>query len=184
MKALYDGGIRAIEITLDTPGALRMIEKVKIEYGKLMTVGAGTALDPETTRAAILAGADFVLSPTLSVAMIEMCNQYSKLAVPGVLTPTEILAAWKAGAQIVKIFPARAFGPDYIKDIKGPLNQVEVMPVGGVSLENASEFIKNGALALGIGSELVNRKWVQEGNFDKITQIAEAFLEKVKSARQ
>ncbi|MGE4284639.1 MAG: bifunctional 4-hydroxy-2-oxoglutarate aldolase/2-dehydro-3-deoxy-phosphogluconate aldolase [Clostridia bacterium] len=183
VKALYDGGIRAIEITLDTPGALRMIEKVKIEYEKSMTVGAGTALDPETARAAILAGADFILSPTLSVSMIEMCNQYSKLAVPGVLTPTEILTAWKAGAQIVKVFPARAFGPAYIKDIKGPLSQVQVMPVGGIFLDNASDFIKSGAIALGIGSELVNRRWVEEDEYDKITQMAQAFLEKVNSVR-
>lgn len=184
VKALYDGGIRVVEITLDTPGALRMIEKVKIAYGDKMSIGAGSALDSETTRAAILSGADFVLSPTLSVEMIEMCNQYSKLAVPGVLTPTEVLTAWKAGAQIVKVFPARTFGPDYIKDIKGPLSQVEVMPVGGVSLECASEFIEKGAIAIGVGSELVNKTLVQEGNFEKITQKSIAFLEKVKNVRR
>jgi 2-dehydro-3-deoxyphosphogluconate aldolase/(4S)-4-hydroxy-2-oxoglutarate aldolase len=158
-----------------------MIERVKIEYGKLMTVGAGTVLDSETARAVILAGADFVLSPTLSTEMIEMCNRYSKLAVPGVLTPTEILTAWEAGAQLVKVFPARAFGPAYIKDIKGPLKQVEVMAVGGVSIENAREFMKNGALALGIGSELVNKEWVKENKFNLITKMSAAFIERVQN---
>ena len=184
VEALYNGGIRAIEITLNTPGALRMIEHTKDKYGNKMLVGAGTALDAETTRSSILAGADFVLSPTLSVPMIRMCNQYSKLAVPGVLTPTEILTAWKAGAQLVKVFPARAFGPAYIKDIKGPLEQVEIMPVGGVSLENSGQFITNGAFALGIGSELVNKKWVEEDDFYKITETATAFVNEIEKARK
>lgn len=184
VEALYNGGIKAIEITLNTPGALRMIEQTKDRYGDRMLVGAGTALDAETTRAAILAGADFVLAPTLSLPMIRMCNQYSKLAVPGVLTPTEVLTAWKAGAQLVKVFPARAFGPSYIKDIKGPLGQIEIMPVGGVTLDNAKEFVKNGALALGIGSELVNRKWIEQNDFDKITDTAAAFLQEVYKGRQ
>jgi len=183
VEALYEGGIRGIEITLDTPGALRMIEKVKAEFGQRMTVGAGTALDGETARAAILAGADFVLSPTLSTAMIEMCNRYSKLAVPGVLTPTEILMAWQAGAQLVKVFPARVFGPAYIKDVKGPLPQVEIMPVGGVSLDNAEAFIRNGAFALGIGTQLVDQKTVQSGDFQEITERARKFIEKVEAGR-
>ena len=142
VEALYQAGIRAVEIAMNTSGALRMIEAVKDKFGEKMLIGAGTVLDPESARNSIQAGADFILSPTLSLPVIEMCNRYSKLAVPGVLTPTEILTAWEAGAQLVKIFPARAFGPKYIRDIKGPLPQVEMMAVGGVSLENAEDFTR------------------------------------------
>jgi 2-dehydro-3-deoxyphosphogluconate aldolase/(4S)-4-hydroxy-2-oxoglutarate aldolase len=176
VEALYQGGIRAVEITMNTRGALRMIETVKAVYGDKMMIGAGTVLDTENAASAITAGADFILSPTLSTKVIETCNRYSKLAVPGVLTPTEILTAWEAGAQLVKVFPARVFGPKYIKDIKGPLPQVEIMPVGGVSLENASDFIRNGAYALGIGSALVNSEWTSRGDFERIKQAAEAFV--------
>jgi len=180
VEALYTGGIRAVEITMNTSGALRMIESVKDKFGDKMLIGAGTVLDSESARNSIQAGADFILSPTLSLSVIEVCNRYSKLAVPGVLTPTEILTAWEAGAQLVKIFPARAFGPKYIKDIKGPLPQVEMMPVGGISLENAADFIKNGAFALGIGSCLVNTAWIKEGQFDRITQTAKDFMSRIK----
>ncbi|HCS73817.1 MAG TPA: 2-dehydro-3-deoxyphosphogluconate aldolase [Clostridiales bacterium] len=179
--ALYQGGIRAIEITMNTTGALRMIEKVKDSFEDKMMIGAGTVLDSENAANAITAGADFILSPTLSLKVIETCNRYSKLAVPGVLTPTEILTAWEAGAQLVKVYPARVFGPKYIKDIKGPLPQVEIMPVGGVSLENASDFIKNGAYALGIGTALVNPEWTSKGDFDKLIKAAEAFVSAVKT---
>ena len=181
-EALYRGGIHAIEITMNTAGALRMIEAVKAAYGDRMVIGAGTVLDAENAANAIQAGADFILSPTLSGKVIETCNRYSKLAVPGVLTPTEILTAWEAGAQLVKVFPARVFGPKYIRDIKGPLPQVEIMPVGGVSLENAADFMKNGAYALGIGSALVNPEWTRQGEFERITQAAAAF-EKVVNAK-
>lgn len=184
VNALFEGGIRILEITFDTPGAAKMIEKIKNEYAGKITIGAGTVLDPETARTAILSGADFVLSPSLNTKVIEMCNRYNKLAVPGVLTPTEIVCALEAGAEIVKLFPARVFGPSYIKDIKGPLKQAEIMAVGGVNLENAAEFIRQGAIALGIGSELVNIRLVEEGNFNRITQNASAFIEKVKEARK
>lgn len=179
VEALYQAGIRAVEIAMNTSGALRMIEAVKDKFGEKMLIGAGTVLDPESARNSIQAGADFILSPTLSLPVIEMCNRYSKLAVPGVLTPTEILTAWEAGAQLVKIFPARAFGPKYIRDIKGPLPQVEMMAVGGVSLENAEDFIKNGAFALGIGSCLVNTVWAKEGQFDRITETAKDFVSRI-----
>lgn len=179
-KALYDGGIRCIEITFDTPGAAKMIEALKRAYGEDMLFGAGTVLDSKTARTAILAGADFILSPALCIQVVEMCNRYSKLAVPGVFTPTEILTAWQAGAQLVKVFPAWALGPRYIKDIKSPLGQVEIMAVGGITVDNAADFIKSGAISLGIGSELVNKKWVADGSFDLITQAAALFIEKVK----
>lgn len=179
VKALYNGGIRNVEITFDTPGAARMIEGVKKMLGEKMIIGAGTVLDAETARIAILSGADFILSPSLSMGVIEICSRYSKLAVPGVLTPTEIATAWQAGAQLVKLFPARAFGATYIKDVKAPLKQIEVMAVGGISIANAAEYIKSGAMSVGIGSELVNSKIVYEGNYDILTQKSAQIIENV-----
>lgn len=183
VNALLEGGVRVLEITFNTPGAAEMIAKVKEEYGNRITIGAGTVLDTETARTAILAGADFILSPALNTRVIEVCNRYRRLAVPGVLTPTEIVTAMEAGAQIVKVFPARAFGPGYIKDIKGPLKQVEIMAVGGVTVDNCAEFIKSGAMSLGIGSELVNAQRVAEGNYEEITRLAKQFTDRVKSAK-
>ena len=180
VKALYNGGIRNVEITFDTPGAVRMIENVKNLFGEKMLVGAGTVLDAETARTAILSGADFILSPSLSAGVIEMCSRYGKLAVPGVLTPTEIITAWELGAQLVKIFPAGAFGPTYIKDIKAPLKQIEIMAVGGINISNAAEFIRSGAMSVGVGSELVNRRIVYEGNYDLITKNSIQFVESIK----
>ncbi len=183
LTALETGGVTAIEITMDTPGALHIIEQVKATFGNKMCIGSGTVLDPETARAAILAGADFVLSPALSAKVIEVCQRYSRLAIPGVLTPTEILTAWESGAQLVKVFPARTLGPEYLQDIKGPLSQVELMPVGGVGPENAAEFIRCGAHSLGIGSQLVNASRVRQGRFEEITQKAVELVNKVKEAR-
>lgn len=183
LDALYSGGIRAVEVTFDTPNAAKLIEMIKNKYDHKMIIGAGTVLDTETARIAILSGADFILSPSLNVKVIEICSSYGKLAVPGVLTPTEIVAALGAGAQIVKVFPARTFGPMYLKDVKGPLSQVEIMAVGGINLDNASEFISCGALCLGIGSELVNFKLVNEGKFNVITENARGFIDKVMTAR-
>jgi 2-dehydro-3-deoxyphosphogluconate aldolase/(4S)-4-hydroxy-2-oxoglutarate aldolase len=184
VSALETGGITSVEITMDTPGALRMIEHVKTAFGEKMLVGAGTVLDPETARLALLSGADFVLSPTLAVKVIEVCQRYSKLAIPGVLTPTEILTAWEAGALLVKVFPARTLGPEYLKDIKGPLPQVELMPVGGVGAENASEFIRCGAHSLGVGGQLVNPSRVRDGRFEEITQKAAELAGLVREARK
>jgi 2-dehydro-3-deoxyphosphogluconate aldolase/(4S)-4-hydroxy-2-oxoglutarate aldolase len=148
-----------------------------------MCVGSGTVLDPETARAAILAGADFILSPTLSTKVIEVCHRYGKLAIPGVFTPTEILTAWEAGARLVKVFPARVLGPEFLKDVKGPLSQVELMPVGGVSKENAADFIHCGAHSLGIGSQLVNVSRVKQGQFGEIAEKAAEFVQLVNKAR-
>jgi len=176
LEALLKGGIQCVEITMDTPDALKMIEFTKVHYGSRLMVGAGTVLDAVTARLAIIAGADFVLSPTLSIEMIQMCNTYGKLAVPGVFTPTEALTAYQAGAQLIKVFPVGTVGPDYIKDIKGPLKQLNLIPVGGVSLENAAAFKKAGAFALGIGSCLVNNKLQNDGNFEEITNTAQQFI--------
>lgn len=180
IDALYKGGIRCVEITMDSPKALEMIELVKEKYADKILIGAGTVLDEVTARNVILAGAEFILSPTLSTKVIEVCNAYGKLAVPGVFTPTEALTATLAGAQIVKVFPVSSVGPGYIKDLLGPLSQIRVMPVGGVDESNAKAYLNNGATAVGVGSCLVNRTDVLNGDFEKITKKAEALIKETK----
>ena len=178
--ALLEGGVRCIEVTFDTPGATEMIRTLKEKYAGRMLVGAGTVLDTETCRTAILAGADFILSPTLNTEVIRMCNRYGRAAVPGVMTPTEILTALEAGADIVKVFPAGALGAAYIKDVKGPLKQACIMAVGGVSLENTADLFCAGASCVGVGSNLVSKALIQSGSFDGITERAKAFTEAAK----
>jgi len=180
IDALYKGGIRCIEITMDSPNALEMIALAKATYKNDILIGAGTVLDEMTARSVILAGAEFVLSPTLSTKVIEVCNTYGKLAIPGVFTPTEALTATQAGAQIVKVFPVSSVGPNYIKDLKGPLSQIRLMPVGGVDEKNAKAYLESGAIAIGIGSCLVSQKDVLNGNFEKITSRAKALVQEVK----
>lgn len=175
-EALLKGGVKTIEVTFNTPGAAAMIEELVKKYSKEMLIGAGTVLDQDTTRIAILSGASFVLSPTLDIDSIKTCNRYSVLAVPGISTPTEALKAWENGARIVKVFPAGVFGPKYIKQLKGPLSQIEMIAVGAISIDNYADFIKAGACAAGIGGELVNKKLVEEGKFDEITKRAAAFV--------
>lgn len=178
--ALLEGSVRCIEVTFDTPGAAEMIRTLKEKYAGRMLVGAGTVLDTETCRTAILAGADFILSPTLNTEVIRMCNRYGRAAVPGVMTPTEILTALEAGADIVKVFPAGALGAAYIKDVKGPLKQACIMAVGGVSLENTADLLRAGASCVGVGSNLVSKALIQSGSFDGITERAKAFTEAAK----
>lgn len=180
LQALYEGGVRCVEITMNTGDALGMIEKTKALYGDKFLVGAGTVLDEITARQAILAGADFILAPTLDKNVIEMCNLYEKLAVPGVFTPTEALEAKKAGAQLIKVFPVTTLGPQYIKDILGPLDQLNLLPVGGVSEENASAYIKAGAFAVGIGSCLVSKKDVENQQFEEIRKKAKVIIDQIK----
>ncbi|HAA64722.1 MAG TPA: 2-dehydro-3-deoxyphosphogluconate aldolase, partial [Thermoanaerobacter sp.] len=153
--SLIAGGIKAIEVASNTPGAAKMIEKLVEKYSDQVLVGAGTVLDAETARIAILSGASFILSPSLNLEMIKICQRYNVLPVPGISTPTEAVTAWENGAQIVKVFPAGVFGPNYIKQLKGPLSQIEMMAVGAVNLDNFKDFIKAGACSVGIGSELV-----------------------------
>lgn len=183
-ESLKEGGVRVIEVTLNTPGAIEMIGQLVKEYGNEMLIGAGTVLDPETARSVILAGAKFILGPTLNPEVCKLCKRYNTVYVPGVLTPTEIMTAWEMGAHVVKIFPAGSVGPRYIKELRGPLPQVEMMPVGGVTLDNAAEFIKAGAVALGIGSELVDRKAVEAGRFDLLTEKARQFIAAVQEGRK
>lgn len=182
-ESLLKGGVSTIEVTFNTPGAAQMIEELCTEYGDDVLVGAGTVLDEETARIAILSGAKFVLAPTLNTKMIQTCLRYNVVPVPGVMTPTEALTAWEAGARIVKIFPAGVLGAPYIKQIKGPLNQIDMMVVGAVGASNLADFLKAGASSAGIGGELVSAKLVAEGKFGEITKRAKTFLQIVADFR-
>lgn len=184
IEAIYKGGVRAAEITMTVPGALRALEKVADLFGDKIMLGAGTVLDPETARACMLAGAQFFVTPGLRVATIEMANRYSKVICPGALTPTEVLTAWEAGADVVKIFPCgNVGGPKYIKALKGPFPQIEMIPTGGVNLETAGEFLKAGACAVAVGGELVDAKSIAEGRFDIIEERARQYLAVIAKAR-
>ncbi len=174
-EALLDGGVPVMEITMTVPNALEVLASVQREFEDDIMIGAGTVLDCETARMALLAGAEFIVSPTLNLEVIKMCHRYGKLCMPGAFTPTEILSAWEAGASIVKVFPADTVGPDYLRAIRGPLPQVRMMPTGGVSLANARAFLQAGAACLGVGSELVHSKMVQAGDFNGIRDTARKF---------
>ena len=174
-RALADGGVTVLEITFTVPDALDLIRKVRDDLGDRITLGAGTVLDPETGRAAILAGAEFIVSPTINLDLIRLCKRYDKAVMPGAFTPTEILTAWEAGADIVKVFPADVGGPAYFKAIRGPLPQIKLMPTGGVNLDTARAFLDAGAVALGTGSSLVTKSAVASGNMAEITSLARQF---------
>ena len=175
-NALADGGVDVLEITFTVPDALDLIRQVRDTLGDRICLGAGTVLDPETCRAAILAGAEFVVSPTLNLDLIRLCKRYDKAVMPGAFTPTEILTAWEAGADIVKVFPADVGGPAYFKAIRGPLPQVRLMPTGGGNLATAQAFLDAGAVALGAGSSLVPKDAVASGDMGRITEIAKKFI--------
>lgn len=184
VEAIRKGGINTIEVTMTVPGAIGVMERLAKEAGDEILLGAGTVLDPETARVSILAGAEFIVSPCLSLELVRLCKRYSKIVIPGTMTPTEILSAWEMGADVVKVFPAGQLGgPSYIKSIKGPLPQILLNPAGGVSLDNAGEFIKAGASVISVGGTLVDNKAVAQGKFEVITKKAEQFLEEVKRAR-
>jgi len=184
VDAIKEGGISILEITLTVPGAITVIEEVAKRFGNEVIVGAGTVLDAETARACMLAGAQFIVSPALNLETIEMCRRYSIAVMPGALTPTEVLAAWQAGADMVKVFPCNAVGgASYLKALKAPFPQVELIPTGGVSLKTAADFIHAGASALGVGSDLVDAKAIRAGEPEKVTQAARAYLEAVREAR-
>ena len=181
--AIARGGVKPVEVTMTVPNAVDVIKEFKSTVKDEVLVGAGTVLDPETARAAILAGVDYIVTPTLNLKVIEMCHRYGIVVIPGAFTPTEILTAWEAGADIVKVFPAGVAGPQYLKDIKGPLPQVRLLPTGGVTLENTPDFIKAGAVAVAVGTALVDKKLVAEKKFDLITERARQFVEAVRKAR-
>ncbi len=184
VRALADGGVTVVEITMSVPGALDVVRAARAALGDRVLLGAGTILDPETCRLAILAGAEYIVAPTLNFDVIRMCRRYDKLVMPGAFTPTEILAAWEAGADIVKVFPADVVGPAFFKALKGPLPQVRVMPTGGVDLTTAASFLKAGACCLGIGGQLVEPRAIAERNFNGIRDLAQQYVGIVKDTQQ
>ncbi|HYJ12816.1 MAG TPA: bifunctional 4-hydroxy-2-oxoglutarate aldolase/2-dehydro-3-deoxy-phosphogluconate aldolase [Thermomicrobiales bacterium] len=183
-RALLAGGIDVVEFTYTNPAAGEAIAAVKGSLGDAVLVGAGTVLDPETARAAIIQGADLIVTPTVNTETIRLCQRYSVPTVIGAFTPTEILTAWEAGATFVKVFPASAVGARYLKDVRGPLPQVRLIPTGGVSVENAGEFIQAGARAVALGSNLVDGTSVANGDWATITNRAQAAVNAVATARQ
>lgn len=182
-KALYEGGIDVLEVTFTVPRVLEIISAVRKELGAKVLLGAGTVLDPESARAAFLAGAEYIVSPTVNVETIQLCNRYDKLAMSGAFTPTEVLTAWEAGADIVKVFPADIGGPNYLKSLHGPLPQIRLLPTGGVNLDTIADFLKAGACAVGLGGALVEPKAVEAGDMTRIRTLAAQYVEAVKTTR-
>ena len=182
-EALVAGGVEALEVTFTVPKAHRVLEQVAERLGNRALLGAGTVLDTETARIALLAGAEFIVSPVVDRSVIELCRRYDKLSMPGALTPTEVLTAWQAGADIVKVFPSDITGPAYLKALHGPLPQIRLMPTGGVNLETAAAFLQAGACALGIGSSLVEPKAVAAGDLKRIQSLAEHYVKIVRDTR-
>lgn len=184
-KALNEGGVKGIEITVETPKAFTLIEKVVSEMGDEVIVGAGTVLDPETARAAIMVGSKFIFSPTINPETIKITKRYGVISVPGALTPTEILTGYEHGADIIKVFPSNIVGPTYLKDIHGPLPHIPLMPTGGIDVDNVGDYIKAGAVAVGVGSSLVNTKEVIDEMYcKKLTEKAKQLVNAVKKARK
>ncbi|NQT16935.1 MAG: bifunctional 4-hydroxy-2-oxoglutarate aldolase/2-dehydro-3-deoxy-phosphogluconate aldolase [Planctomycetes bacterium] len=183
-QALLAGGVDTIEITFTVPRAHRVLEQVADRLGDKIVLGAGTVLDPETARIAILSGAEYIVTPTVNLDVIRLSRRYDKAVLPGALTPTEVLTAWEAGADIVKVFPSDLTGPGYLKALAGPLPQVRLMPTGGVDLETAADFLRAGACALGLGGALVERKAVLAGDMARIESLAREYVQIVKESRQ
>jgi 2-dehydro-3-deoxyphosphogluconate aldolase/(4S)-4-hydroxy-2-oxoglutarate aldolase len=183
VQALAEGGVGAAEVTFTVPDAIDVIRQVRREVGDAIVLGAGTVLDPETARAALLAGAEYIVAPTLNFDVIRLCRRYDKAVMPGAFTPTEILAAWEAGADVVKVFPADVGGPAYLKAIRGPLPQIRLMPTGGVDLNTAEAFLKAGACCLGVGGALVDPKAIAAGDFGRIRDLAAQYAAIVRRFR-
>ncbi|MGA5691873.1 bifunctional 4-hydroxy-2-oxoglutarate aldolase/2-dehydro-3-deoxy-phosphogluconate aldolase [Cytobacillus pseudoceanisediminis] len=183
-NALHDGGVKVMEVTAETPRVMGMIEKIRSELGDKVLVGAGTVLDPETARAAILAGSQFIVSPSLNVETIKMAKRYGIPSIPGALTPTEIITAFEHGADMIKVFPANAFGPGYIRNIHGPFPHIPLMVTGGINTGNLKEYIEGGALAAGVGGNLVNPKQMNnDEDFLILTKNARKYTEIIKKIR-
>jgi len=183
VEAIMAGGLPVLEITMTVPGAVQVIKELVKGFDDAI-VGAGTVLDAETARACIEAGAQFIVSPALNLDTIACCRELDVAVMPGALTPTEVVSAWNAGADLVKVFPAGALGgASYIKSLKAPLPQIDLVPTGGVTLANAGAFIEAGAAAVGVGVDLVDTKAIRAGQPEKITEAARAFIEAVSNAR-
>ncbi|UCD30727.1 MAG: bifunctional 4-hydroxy-2-oxoglutarate aldolase/2-dehydro-3-deoxy-phosphogluconate aldolase [Planctomycetota bacterium] len=184
VNALHEGGVTCIEVTMTTPNALEVIRKARKAVGDSAAIGVGTVMDSETARSSILAGAQFVVSPILDLPTVEICKQCDVPVVPGALSPTEIVRAWQAGVDMVKVFPTGALGPKYIQDLRGPLPHIKYVPTGGVNLDTAADFIHAGAAALGVGSSLVTKEAVNNRDFATIKATAAEFLKRVRQARE
>jgi 2-dehydro-3-deoxyphosphogluconate aldolase / (4S)-4-hydroxy-2-oxoglutarate aldolase len=184
IDALVDGGVRALEITMTVPGAIDMIGELTKTRPDGFVLGAGTVLDGETARLVILAGAQFVVSPVLRHDVITTCHRYDVAVIPGCFTPTEILAAWEAGADLVKVFPATVLGPAFVKDVRAPLPQVKLMPTGGVSIDNAGDWIRAGAAAVGVGAALLDPKAIAARQYTCVTDNARRIVQNVRAARE
>lgn len=183
-EVIRDSGIPILEITMTVPDAVKVIEKLSNRYGEDVLIGAGTVLNPETAGSCINAGARFVVSPVLNFQTVELCKNHSIAVFPGALTPTEVFSAWEAGADAVKIFPCNMVGgAKYLRALKAPLPQINLIPTGGVSLSTASDLIAAGALALGVGSELVNMEAIKGGDFETVAATARSFVATVRQAR-
>ena len=183
VDALAAGGVRVLEVTMTVPHAVALIREIAPTLPPDVVIGAGTVLDPATAREAIDAGARFVVAPVFRRAVMDECHHHDVAALPGCFTPTEILDAWDAGADIVKVFPATSLGPTFVKDVRAPLPQIKLMPTGGVSLENAGDWLRAGAVAVGVGSALVDRHAVAARDFSSITRRAERLVANVRAAR-
>lgn len=182
-EALYAGGIDVVEATFTVPRILKILEQLADKIGDRVLLGAGTVLDTESARAAILAGAEYIVTPTVNTDVIELCQRYGKVVMAGAFTPTEILTAWQAGADIVKVFPADVGGPSYLKAVHGPLPQVRLLPTGGVNLETLPSFVKAGACAVGLGSALVEKDALERGDMGRVAELARAYVAKMQEAR-
>ncbi len=182
-KALQAGGLVTLEITMNTPGALRAIEEAREKLPEIL-MGAGTVLDAPSARQAILAGAQFIVTPTVKLDVLEVAHRYDVPAIIGAMTPTEILTAWEAGADMVKVFPASVLGPNFIREIHGPLPQIPLVPTGGITADNAGEFIKAGAALVCVGSWLIDKKALAEGRYEVLTERAKRLVEAVRQARE
>src|SRR5437773_2813647 len=182
-QALGDGGIHVVEITMTVPDALDVVRQVRRALGERLLLGAGTVLDPETARAVLLAGAEYIVAPTVNLEVIRLCQRYDKLVMPGAFTPTEILTAWEAGADIVKVFPADVVGPAFFKAVRGPLPQIRLMPTGGVDLTTAAAFLKAGACCLGVGGQLVEPAAIAARDFKRIQDLARQYVAIVKQTQ-
>ena len=183
VEALAEGGVTAAEITFTVPNALDVIRDARRTLGDAVALGAGTVLDPETARAAILAGAEYLVCPTVNLEVVRLARRYDKAVMPGAFTPTEILTAWEAGADVVKVFPAEIGGPAFLKAVRGPLPQIKLMPTGGVDLTTAEAFLKAGACCLGVGGSLVEPKAVAAGDFARIRDLAAKYVAIVREFR-
>jgi 2-dehydro-3-deoxyphosphogluconate aldolase/(4S)-4-hydroxy-2-oxoglutarate aldolase len=184
VDAIADGGVRALEVTMTVPGAVELIRQLSAAMPAGFLLGAGTVVDADTAARVIDAGAQFVVSPVFRPAVIEACHERAVPAMPGCFTPTEILNAWEAGADVVKVFPATALGPGYLKDVRGPLPDVKLMPTGGVTLDNAGDWIRAGAVAVGVGTALLDARAIAAGEYSVLRANAERIVANVRAARE